>query len=308
MEAAPPSYHTVLSNILKYPLFNPAIHHVPAPTPQQPQTYQSNAPPPVLPDRVPSSGEVLSRGSRPTATHSAPSQHSLPAHAVAAGASLADAEQEEESDFAARPKRYGSDPVHLGSSTPSGAGRAASAGRFSPPPSSAAHPHVAAPQPARPALSVESILAPISEEERRRRFAERLMDEPMSLAYVSAPRPAAPAAALSHASLRSRQPEAVEVQEVKWLWEPDDGSTRWVPYDAPLCQKIERHFQLWIMASSTTCAICASRRAAFPGGIGTIQSSFLHQFRPDLVAFPNAQARRRHRQRLRGMQLRFAPA
>ena len=189
MEAAPPSYHTVLSNILKYPLFNPAIHHMPAPTPQQPQTYQSNAPPPVLPDRVPSSGEVLSRGSRPTATHSAPFQHSLAAHAVAAGASLADAEQEEESDFAARPKRYGSDPVHLGSSTPSGAGRAASAGRFSPPPSSAAHPHVAAPQPARPVLSVESILAPISEEERRRRFAERLMDEPMSLAYVSAPRP-----------------------------------------------------------------------------------------------------------------------
>ena len=70
---------------------------------------------------------------------------------------------------------------------------------------------------------------------------------------------------------------------MKWLWEPDDGSTRWVPYDAPLCQKIERHFQLWIMASSTTCAICASRRAAFPGGIATIQSSLLHQFRPDLV-------------------------
>ncbi len=69
---------------------------------------------------------------------------------------------------------------------------------------------------------------------------------------------------------------------VKWLWEPDDGGSRWVPYDALICQKLERHFQLWLFANTTTCRVCAARRATFCNA-AAIESSFLHQFGPDVM-------------------------
>jgi hypothetical protein len=77
--------------------------------------------------------------------------------------------------------------------------------------------------------------------------------------------------------------DLLPVQAVKWHWEPDDGTLSWVPYDAFLCQKIERHFQLWILATSSTCSICEGRRRTFPRDVSTIGSSFEHVFRPDIV-------------------------
>jgi hypothetical protein len=106
------------------------------------------------------------------------------------------------------------------------------------------------------------------------------MDDPMS--YGPSSRDTPHAARGRDAQSSRLLVESVDVPDVKWHWEPDDGSKRWVPYDAPLCQKLERNFQLWIMAKSATCAICMARRAAFPYDPATIESTFIHAFRPDV--------------------------
>ena len=111
-----------------------------------------------------------------------------------------------------------------------------------------------------------------------RRLAARLVDEPTSYSASSRPVAPAPRAAGSRLSI-----DQVQVKDVKWLWEPDEGGSRWVPYDAPLCQKLERHFQLWLFAKTTTCRVCEARRATFPYDAATIDSSFVHAFRPDVM-------------------------
>ena len=118
------------------------------------------------------------------------------------------------------------------------------------------------------------------------------MDDPCSYpshpasshAHAPAPAPAAAASssgmrAAASGGMRQAQDEAA-VQDVKWLWEPDDGADRWVPYDALLSQKIERQFQLWVMATSTTCAVCTSRRHANPPDFDSTRGSFSHSLRP----------------------------
>ncbi len=106
------------------------------------------------------------------------------------------------------------------------------------------------------------------------------MDDPMS--YGTSSRDVTHAARGRDAQSSRLLIESIEVPDVKWHWEPDDGSKRWVPYDAPLCQKLERNFQLWMMAKSATCPVCMARRAAFPYDAATIESTFIHSFRPDV--------------------------
>jgi hypothetical protein len=125
-------------------------------------------------------------------------------------------------------------------------------------------------------------MMPATEEGRRRRLAERIMDDPTAPSSSSrAPRAAA--SVRGDAAALCERIDLLPVQAVKWHWEPDDGTLSWVPYDALLCQKLERHFQLWILASSSTCSICEGRRRTFPRDVSTIGSSFEHVFRPDVV-------------------------
>ena len=77
--------------------------------------------------------------------------------------------------------------------------------------------------------------------------------------------------------------DQVEVQDVKWLWESSDGGSRWLHCDVSLCRRLERHFQLWLFAKTTTCWVCEARRATFPFDPATIGSSFVHAHRPDVM-------------------------
>jgi len=115
------------------------------------------------------------------------------------------------------------------------------------------------------------------------------MEDPSSYMSSRAPAPA-PAAVAAPSGTRSlagggtRQPQdQIAVQGVKWLWEPDDGAQRWVAYDALLCQKIERQFQLWILATSATCAVCAARRRHEPPPADAARGFFTHSFTPAVM-------------------------
>jgi hypothetical protein len=77
--------------------------------------------------------------------------------------------------------------------------------------------------------------------------------------------------------------DAIQVPDKKWYWEPDDGSARWMAYDPSLCQKLELNFQLWLLAKSTTCPICASRRRTLPLDVAAIDGTVLHEFRPGVM-------------------------
>jgi hypothetical protein len=271
MNAPPPQYQHVITNLPFYPLYNPAIHR-PA---DQTLTSQS--------------GSNASRGSMSAIaygtnnpTDAAPSPffpegRCLPSSQAPQCAASSDHDQEEEgNNRGASIRRFSSAPA---SSTSAGAtlpftceARSAVAPPAAP----------AAAQTVDLSSSPASITSPVSEAERRRWFAERVTEDPFSVpssssrAVPSAP-PVLDAAALY------RRVESLPVQAIKWHWEPDNGSSAWTPYDASLCETIERRFQLWILAVSTTCPICESRRRHLPFHVSSIESSFLHNVRPDLV-------------------------
>ena len=139
-----------------------------------------------------------------------------------------------------------------------------------------------------PAAPAVAAYAP-SSEDGRRAFAARVMEDPSS--YMSSRTPApAPAAVAAPSGTRSlagggtRQPQdQIAVQDVKWLWEPDDSAPRWIAYDPLLCQKIEQQFQLWILATSATCAVCAARRRHEPPPADAARGFFTHSFTPGVM-------------------------
>jgi hypothetical protein len=77
--------------------------------------------------------------------------------------------------------------------------------------------------------------------------------------------------------------DAIQVQDKTWYWEPDDGAARWTAYEPSLCQKLERNFQLWLLAKSSTCPICAGRRATLPLDFAAIDGTVIHEFRPGVM-------------------------
>jgi hypothetical protein len=214
-------------------------------------------------------------------SHAAPAAPSSFAHAGLypsppapqdAASSIHEEEEDESDSGGPETRRWSSAPVL--SSSSAGAALPFSHGARSPTASSAAP---AALQP-----DARSFLAPVSEEERLRRFAERVMEDPFSVPFSSS-RAAAKASTVADAGAIRQRIESLPVQDIKWHWEPDDGTCAWIPYDPPLCAKIERHFQLWILATSTSCSLCESRRRHLPFDVATIENSFLHNFRPDVV-------------------------
>jgi hypothetical protein len=139
--------------------------------------------------------------------------------------------------------------------------------------------------PAAPAVAAHAL----SSEDSRRAFAARVMEDPSTYMSSRAPAPA-PAAVAAPSGTRSlagggtRQPQdQIAVQDVKWLWEPDDGAHRWVAYDPLLCQTIERQFQLWILATSEICAVCTARRRHEPPPADAARGFFTHSFAPGVM-------------------------
>jgi hypothetical protein len=260
MDNPPPQYNFVLANLSRYPLYDPAIHvsghgaHV-----MQSTSHVPSAPMPAAaqgtPNPDPAAAAIAAHSSATFATHDS-TQLTFP---YTAGSN------EEDSDSGGpAARRWSSNPVLSSSS----AGAALPFSRRSPTLQSSGY--------------LPPDMMPATEEERRRRLAERLMDDPTAPS-LSSRAPRAAASARGDAASLCERIDLLPVQAVKWQWEPDDGTLTWVPYDAHLCQKIERHFQLWILASSSTCSICESRRRTFPRDVSTIGNSFEHVFRPDLV-------------------------
>jgi hypothetical protein len=271
MDAPPPPYQHVITNLPNYPLYNPSIHRPfdPSPVPQSASNFSR-----AFMNATTVGAIVHAHAATSIAAPSSLTGQHPPSSSAPPCLSYSGHEETGESDAGgAETRRWSSAPVLSSGSV--GAALPFSLGARSPTLTPVA------------ALTIDvsrgpaSYMVPASEEERRRRLVERSTDDsisvPSSFRALHSVSPVADAAAFRQCI------ESIPVQAIKWHWEPDDGTCAWIPYDSSLCQKIERHFQLWILATSTSCSICDSRRRNLPFDASVFESSFLHNFRPDVV-------------------------